>query len=274
MRNRNIYQPIERKGFSMTDLMPAIFFGHGNPMNALTRNVYSEAWSSIGKLIPRPKAVLAVSAHWYIPGCAVTANLNPPTIHDFGGFPKELYQVEYRASGSPDLALQIKDLLAPVSVRLDEGWGLDHGTWSVLTHVFPDADIPVVQLSIDKTKPPLFHCEMGKRLSSLREEGILVIGSGNVVHNLSAYAWRKPGVQPFDWALRFEKIIQELLIKGDDAKVIAYESLGPDAMLSVPTPDHYLPLLYIIGLRRKDDPLSFPVQGIDGGSISMLAAQT
>ena len=242
-------------------------------MNALSKNVYTDGWVSMGKSIPRPKAVLAVSAHWYIPACAVTASLTPPTIHDFGGFPRELYQVEYRAPGSPELALRVKDLLAPVSVGLDESWGLDHGTWSVLTHVFPNADIPVVQLSINETQPPSFHYELGRKLITLREEGVFVIGSGNIVHNLSAYAWGKPGVHPFDWALRFEKKVRELLLKGDDAHVVAYEELGPDAMLSIPTPEHYLPLLYVLGLRKKNEQLSFPIQGVDGGSMSMLAVQ-
>jgi 4,5-DOPA dioxygenase extradiol len=257
----------------MTDLMPVIFFGHGNPMKALSKNAYTDGWASIGKSIPRPKAVLAVSAHWYVPACSVTANLVPPTIHDFGGFPRELYQVEYPAPGSPELAQRAKDLLAPVSVALDESWGLDHGTWAVLTHVFPSADIPIIQLSIDDRQPPLFHYEMGKRLSSLREEGVLVIGSGNLVHNLHAYAWGKREVQPFDWAVRFENRVCESLLKGDDAQVVAYESLGRDAMLSVPTPDHYLPLLYVLGLRKEKEQISFPVQGVDGGSISMLAVQ-
>jgi 4,5-DOPA dioxygenase extradiol len=257
----------------MTDLMPAIFFGHGNPMNALSKNVYTDGWVSIGKSIPRPKAVLAVSAHWYIPACAVTANLTPRTIHDFGGFPRELYQVKYPAPGSPKLARSVRDLLAPVSVGLDESWGLDHGTWAVLRHVFPSADVPIVQLSIDETRPPIFHYEIGKRLSSLREDGVLVIGSGNIVHNLSSYAWGNPRVHPFDWALRFEKTVRELLLKGDDAQVVAYEGFGPDAMLSVPTPEHYLPLLYILGLRKRNEQISFPIQGVDGGSVSMLAVQ-
>ncbi|TAN40462.1 MAG: 4,5-DOPA dioxygenase extradiol [Nitrospirae bacterium] len=257
----------------MTDLMPAVFLGHGNPMNAILNNVYSDAWAAIGKELPCPKAVLSVSAHWYIPGSAVTANPAPPTIHDFGGFPKELYEVQYPAPGSPELARRVKDLLSPVPVELDESWGLDHGTWSVLTHVFPKADIPVVQISIDERQPPAFHYEMGKRLAALREEGVLVIGSGNVVHNLHAYAWGERGVQVFDWAVRFEKEVRELMLKGDDARVVAYEKLGQDAMLSVPTPDHYLPLLYILGLRRTDDPISFPVQGVDGGSVSMLGVR-
>jgi len=257
----------------LIDLMPAIFFGHGNPMNALSKNSYTDGWASIGKSIPRPKAVLSVSAHWYVPYCAVTSNLNPRTIHDFGGFPKELYQIEYPAPGSLDLALRVQDLLAPVAVSLDESWGLDHGTWSVLKHVFPNANIPIVQLSIDETKPPSFHYELGKRLAALREEGVLIIGSGNIVHNLSAYSWGEGDVQPFDWAVRFEEHARELMFKGEDAPLVNYESLGRDAMLSTPTPEHYLPLLYVLGLRRKKEKLSFPAQGVDGGSISMLTVQ-
>jgi 4,5-DOPA dioxygenase extradiol len=255
----------------MTALMPAIFIGHGNPMNAISRNTYTDAWGAIGKTLPRPRAVVAVSAHWYIPGCAVTAAPAPRTIHDFGGFPKELYEMKYPAPGSPELARRVKDLLSPASVALDESWGLDHGTWAVLTHVFPNADIPVVQLSIDERQPPMFHYELGKRLMSLREEGILVIGSGNLVHNLHSYAWGQDGAHPFDWAVRFENRVRELLLNGKDAQVVAYEGLGRDAMLSVPTPDHYLPLLYVLGLRKENDAISFPVQGVDGGSVSMLA---
>jgi 4,5-DOPA dioxygenase extradiol len=253
--------------------MPTIFFGHGNPMNALSKNSYTEGWTSIGKSIPRPKAVLAVSAHWYIPYCAVTSNLNPRTIHDFGGFPKELYQIEYPAPGSLDLALRVQALLAPVSVSLDEDWGLDHGTWSVLKHVFPKADIPIVQLSIDETQTPSFHYELGKKLALLREEGVLIIGSGNIVHNLLTYSWDEGNVPPFDWAVRFEEHTRELLLKGNDAPLVNYQSLGHDAIMSAPTPEHYLPLLYVLGLRRKKEKISFPVQGIDGGSISMLAVR-
>ena len=257
----------------MTALIPALFLGHGNPMNALSKNTYSEGWRAIGNSIPRPKAVLAVSAHWNIPACAVTANAAPRTIHDFGGFPKELYEVIYPAPGSPVLAHRVQDLLSPTSVTMEMSWGLDHGTWSVLNHVFPDADIPVVQLSIDETRPASFHYELGKRLAPLREEGVLVIGSGNLVHNLHAYAWGAHDVAPFDWAVRFEQRVQELLLKGEDAKIVDYEDLGEEARLSVPTPDHFLPLLYVLGLRRDQDQVSFPVQGVDGGSVSMLAIQ-
>ena len=257
----------------MPDLMPTLFLGHGNPMNALAKNSYTAGWAAIGAALPRPKAVLAVSAHWYIPGCGVTTNAVPQTIHDFGGFPPELYDVQYPAPGSPELARRVKDLLAPVPVKLDDSWGLDHGTWSVLTHVFPHADIPVVQLAIDERQPPLYHYEVGKRLAPLREEGVLIVGSGNLVHNLHSYAWGRAGVEAYDWAVRFESRVRELLLTGDDAPLIAYEGLGRDAQLSIPTPDHYLPLLYVLGLRRKEDAITFPVEGVDGGSVSMLAVR-
>ena len=257
----------------MTAAMPALFVGHGNPMNAISKNAYTDAWAAIGRSVPRPRAVLSVSAHWYVPACAVTATPAPPTIHDFGGFPEALYEVTYPAPGSPELARRVGELLAPVAVGLDTEWGLDHGTWSVLTHMFPDAHIPVVQLSIDKRQPPGFHYELGKRLAPLRDEGVLIVGSGNLVHNLHAYAWGDRGTLPFDWAVRFEDRVRELLLAGDDAPLVAYESLGRDAMLSIPTPDHYLPLLYLLGLRRAGEPLSFPVEGVDGGSVSMLAVR-
>lgn len=257
----------------MTKLMPAIFFGHGNPMNALLDNTYTKGWVSIGKSVPRPTAILCVSAHWYSPGTAVTAMPVPLTIHDFGGFPRELSQVEYRAPGRPELAARVKNLLSPLPVQLDLDWGLDHGTWSVLGHVFPEADIPVVQLSIDETRPPEFHYDVGKRLGPLRDEGVLVIGSGNIVHNLHTYAWGRREVKPFDWAVRFETRARELLLQGDHAPLVGYESLGPDALLAAPTPDHYLPLLYVIGLRRPGEPVTFPVEGFDGGSISMLTVR-
>ncbi|MDX6383970.1 MAG: dioxygenase extradiol [Blastocatellia bacterium] len=257
----------------MTQSMPAIFFGHGNPMNALARNAYTEGWAAIGASLPPPKAVLCVSAHWYLPGTAVTAMRLPRTLHDFGGFPPELFEVQYPAPGSPELAERIRDLLAPSSIELHQSWGLDHGTWSVLCHVFPEANIPVVQLSIDETQPPGFHYELGSRLAPLRDEGVLIIGSGNLVHNLHAYAWGRHQVEPFEWAVRFETRARELLLKGDHAPLVDYESLGRDAILSAPTPEHFLPLLYIMGLRRKDEQVSFPVEGFDGGSISMLSVR-
>ncbi|MBV9957536.1 MAG: 4,5-DOPA dioxygenase extradiol [Acidobacteria bacterium] len=254
----------------MSTVMPAIFFGHGNPMNALLQNDYTEGWAALGRELPRPQAVLCVSAHWYFPATAVTANAAPRTIHDFGGFPRELYEVRYPAPGSPSLARRVQELLRPVQVKSDESWGLDHGTWSVLCHVFPEADVPVVQLSIDETEPPEFHYELGRRLSPLREEGVLVLGSGNLVHNLHTYTWGRHRVEPFDWAVRFEQQARELMSSGNDAPLVNYEQLGRDAQLSAPTPDHYLPLLYVLGLRRAGEEVSFPVAGMDGGSVSML----
>lgn len=257
----------------ITQPMPAIFFGHGNPLNALAQNDYTAAWAGLGASLAKPRAILCISAHWYLPGTAVTAMPAPRTIHDFGGFPPELYQVQYPAPGDPALAHQVRDLLAPVSVRLDQGWGLDHGTWSVLVHVFPDANVPVLQLSIDETKPAAFHYELGRRLGPLRDEGVLIIGSGNLVHNLHAYAWGRHPVEPLDWAVRFEDQARAFMLAGNDQALIDYESLGRDALLSAPTPDHYLPLLYILGTRGSGHQVSFPVSGFDGGSISMLSVQ-
>lgn len=242
-------------------------------MNAIEVNAYTRGWEAIGTRLPRPEAVLAISAHWYVPGTAVTAMPNPRTIHDFGGFPRALYEVLYPAAGHPALASRVQSLLAPLSVGREEQWGLDHGTWSVLRHLFPEADVPVIQLSIDETQPAAFHYELGRRLAPLRDEGVLVVGSGNIIHNLHAYAWGGHSVEPFDWAVRFEKQVRELLVAGDDEPLIGYETLGPDAMLSVPTPEHYLPLLYVIGLRRGSETVTFPVEGVDGGSVSMLTVQ-
>lgn len=257
----------------MAQPMPAIFFGHGNPMNALLRNEWTEGWAAIGKDIDRPRAVLCVSAHWYLPATLVSAMPAPRTIHDFGGFPRELYQVQYPAPGDPELARRVKEMLAPLPVELDNSWGLDHGTWSVLMHAFPEADVPIVQLSIDETQPAAFHFELGKRLAPLRDEGILIAGSGNLVHNLHTYAWGKHTPEPYDWAVRFETTAKELMVKGDFEPLVNYEGLGRDALLAIPTPDHYLPLLYVLGARKTDDEITFPVQGVDGGSISMLTVR-
>jgi 4,5-DOPA dioxygenase extradiol len=252
---------------------PVIFVGHGNPMNALARNQYTEGWRALGTSLPRPRAIVCVSAHWYVPRVAVTAMSRPRTIHDFGGFPPQLYQVAYPAPGSPELAQRIGELLAPVAVDLDQSWGLDHGTWSVLMHVYPDASIPVVQLSIDETRDAATHYEIARRLAPLRDEGVLIVGSGNIVHNLHAYAWGDDAAAPYDWALRFDRLARDLLARGEFAPLVDYESLGRDALLAAPTPDHYLPLLYVIAQRQPDEPVSFPVAGFDGGSISMLAVR-
>jgi 4,5-DOPA dioxygenase extradiol len=257
----------------LTETLPAIFFGHGNPMNAMLTNGYTEAWRRIGAEIPRPKAVLAISAHWFVPETAVTIDAAPRTIHDFGGFPRELYELQYPAPGAPDLARRVQAMLAPLPVKLDSSWGLDHGTWSVFRHVYPDADIPIVQLSIDETQPAAFHFDLGRRLAPLRGEGILLAGRGNLVHNLHTYAWGRRSPAPYDWAIRFEQTARDLMLSGNHQPLIDYESLGRDAMLSVPTPDHYLPLLYVIATRQEGDVVTFPVEGVDGGSISMLAVR-
>ena len=256
----------------MADILPAIFFGHGNPMNALAHNHYTDTWRRIGERTPKPRAIVSISAHWFVPETGVTISTAPRTIHDFGGFPPELYQVRYPAPGDPELARRVQQMLAPVPVALDNSWGLDHGTWSVLKHVYPAADVPIVQLSIDATQPPSFHFEVGRKLASLRDEGVLIVGSGNVVHNLRTYAWGRHSQEPYDWAVRFESEARGLLIN-DARQLIEYDRLGKDARLSIPTPDHYLPLLYVIGTRQHDDGVTFPVEGVDGGSISMLTVQ-
>jgi 4,5-DOPA dioxygenase extradiol len=257
----------------MAETLPAIFLGHGNPMNALMDNLYTKGWRRLGERMPKPKVVLSISAHWFVPGTAVTVSTAPRTIHDFGGFPAELYQVQYPAAGDADLARRVKAMLAPLPVKLDNSWGLDHGTWSVLRHVYPDADIPVVQLSIDETQAAAFHYEIGRRLAPLRNEGVLIVGSGNLVHNLHAYAWGRRTAEPYDWAIRFERQARELMVASEHRPLIEYESLGRDAMLSIPTPDHYLPLLYVLATRQQGEQIAFPIEGIDGGSISMLAVE-
>ncbi|MGK2925483.1 MAG: 4,5-DOPA dioxygenase extradiol [Lysobacterales bacterium] len=257
----------------MDHILPSLFLGHGNPMNAIRDTSYSRAWQSIGARIPRPRAVLAVSAHWYVAASAVTVSTAPRTLHDFGGFPDELYRVRYPAPGDPDLARRVRELLAPVDVALDGDWGLDHGTWSVLRHLYPAADVPVVQLSIDASQPPAFHFAVGQALAALRAEGVLIVGSGNVVHNLREYDWSGQGAKPQAWAARFEQEARSLIVADDPAPLIDYSRLGPDALRSVPTPEHYLPLLYVLGSRRPEDHVSFPVEGIEGGTVSMLAVE-
>jgi 4,5-DOPA dioxygenase extradiol len=255
------------------DRMPAVFVGHGNPMNALATNAWTEGWQRLAASIPRPRAIVAVSAHWYLPGTRVMANARPPTLHDFGGFPRALYGVEYPASGAPELAARLARLLAPTAVVLDETWGLDHGTWSVLVHMVPDASVPVIQLALDETAPAEEHLQLARRLRPLRDDGVLVLGSGNVVHNLHAYSWGRRSVEPYDWGVRFEGRLRALIAAHDFDAVAAYEALGEDAALSAPTPEHFLPLLYVLAQHEDDEPVSFPIEGFDGGSVSMLAVR-
>jgi 4,5-DOPA dioxygenase extradiol len=257
---------------SASPRLPVIFFGHGNPMNALADNVYTRAWRQICESFARPRAVLCVSAHWYVPYTAVTGMQSPRTIHDFGGFPRELFEFEYPAPGSPDIAAEVRDLISP-AVKLDDAWGLDHGSWSVLCHCYPDADVPVIQLSIDETLTAQEHYRLGASLAPLRDQGVLIVGSGNLVHNLHAYGWGRHAVEPYDWAVRFEQEARAWMLAGDHQPLINYEQLGKDAMLAAPTPDHYLPLLYVLGAQLPGDQVSFPIEGVDGGSISMLSVQ-
>jgi 4,5-DOPA dioxygenase extradiol len=250
--------------------LPVIFFGHGNPMHALADNAYTRAWTAIGAALRKPRVVLCISAHWYKPGTAVTGSETPRTIHDFGGFPRALFEVQYPAPGSPAVAHEVQALLQPTPVAIDHEWGLDHGAWSVLRHVYPDADVPVVQLAIDETLPAQAHYDIGRRLAPLRDRGVLIVGSGNLVHNLHAYAWGRQAVEPYDWAVRFETLAREWMQTGEHQPLIDYEHLGSDAALSAPTPEHFLPLLYVLGAQSPGDQVAYPVEGVDGGAVSML----
>lgn len=251
--------------------MPAVFFGHGSPMNALEHNCYTQAWRRLGDMLPRPKAILSISAHWYTRGMYISTTEMPSTLHDFGGFPRQLFDVHYPAPGDPVLAARVRDLLAPVEVGLDMSWGLDHGTWSVLVHAFPRADIPVIQLSIDATQPASFHYNLAARLAPLRAQGVLIMGSGNVVHNLGQMQWT-PDATPYDWAVRFNEKVRACLTTRNHAPLMDIEALDIEAHLSVPTPEHYLPLLYVIAQQGRDETLTLPVDGIEYGCIGMLTA--
>jgi len=254
--------------------MPALFLGHGSPMNVLEENRYTKVWQHLGAILPRPRAILTVSAHWYTRGTAVTAMSNPRTIHDFGGFPQALFDVRYPAPGSPALAQQLIELLSPVEVRADREWGFDHGSWGVLAKMYPDADIPVVQLSVDGTKPAEWHFELGRKLAALRDEGVMIVASGNVVHNLRMLRWQDTETA-YPWAENFNQFVQDNLhFQGaaEDHPLVNFMQ-HPDALLSNPTPEHYLPLLYILGSRMQDEAISIPVEGMEMGAISMMSVQ-
>ncbi|KOC90107.1 4,5-DOPA dioxygenase extradiol [Winslowiella iniecta] len=254
--------------------MPALFLGHGSPMNVLEENIYTASWRKLGETLPRPKAIIAVSAHWYTRGTAVTAMEQPRTIHDFGNFPQALFDTHYRAAGSPALAQQIADALSPVEVQLDQQWGFDHGSWGVLIKMYPDADIPVVQLSVDGTKPPAYHFELGRKLAALREQGIMIVASGNVVHNLRMARWQGEA-DPYPWAESFNQYVRDNLNwQGPDVEHPLVNFMSHEgAALSNPTPEHYLPLLYVLGARAPDEAISIPVDGIEMASLSMLSVQ-
>lgn len=248
--------------------MPCVFLGHGTPMNVLADNTFTRTWQRLGRELPRPKAILAVSAHWCTHGVGVTAMPRPPTIHDFGGFPRAMFEMQYPAPGDPRLAARVAELLAPLEVVQDETWGFDHGAWSVLCKAYPAADIPVVQLSIDMCRPPAYHLEVGQRLAPLRDEGVLILGSGNVVHNLMLH--RRGEEFAYDWAVRFNDHVRERLMARDYPALAAYETFGEASALSAPSPEHYYPLLYVAGAAQDDAP-RVEIDAVLGGSISMLS---
>jgi 4,5-DOPA dioxygenase extradiol len=255
-------------------MMPVIFVGHGSPMNCIEENEFSLTWKKIGKLLPTPKTILCISAHWETEGTFVTAMDTPKTIHDFYGFPKELYEIEYPAKGDKNLAQQITKLIKKTKVNLDNSWGLDHGCWSVLRRMYPLANIPIIQLSLDNFKEPKDHFELAKELISLREEGILIIGSGNIIHNLSMIELINNDINTeygFDWAKKIHDKINKLIIQKDHNKLIDYELLGEEANLAIPTNEHYLPMLYILSLMTKKDKLEFFNDKLIAGSLSMTS---
>jgi 4,5-DOPA dioxygenase extradiol len=257
-----------------TEKLPVLFLGHGSPMNAIEENEYVAGFRTVAKTLPKVKAVLCISAHWYTKGTMVTAMEKPKTIHDFGGFPEALYKVQYPAPGSPDLAKQTKELLKKTAVGLDETWGLDHGAWSVLKHLYPNADVPVIQLSIDYTKDASWHFELAKELKSLREKGVLIVGSGNIIHNLYEAAFDRLGENfGYDWAVEAREKTNALLQKGDFDPLIHYEKLGKPLQKAVPTPDHYLPLIYTLGLKDEKDPLELFNDRLLAGSLSMTSVK-
>lgn len=255
--------------------MPVLFMGHGSPMNGIETNEFSLQWEAMGKELPLPKAILVISAHWLTRGTHVTAMEHPATIHDFGGFPQELFEVQYPAPGDPLLAAETKELIKSTNVGLNHDWGLDHGAWSVVKRMYPDASIPVIQLSIDYDQPAAYHYELAKQLASLRKKGILIIGSGNIIHNLRMVAWDKMNVSNYgyDWAIEMNEIFNEKLLNGDHQGLIQYEKLGAAAKLAIPTPDHYYPLMYTLGLQDKADEISLFNNKLVAGSLNMTSVK-
>ncbi len=256
-------------------MMPVLFIGHGSPMNGIEDNEFSQRWTQMAKEIPTPKAVLVVSAHWFTKGTQITAMDFPETIHDFGGFPQQLFDVQYPAPGNPQLAKETASLIQTANVGLAHDWGLDHGTWTVVRHMYPAANIPVLQLSIDYTKGPRYHYDLAKEIQALRKKGVLIIGSGNMVHNLRMVAWDKMDTPDYgyDWALQMNDTFKQLISSGTHDPLINYSSLGKEATLAIPTPEHYLPLLYTLGLKNKKDDVSFFNDKAIGGSLTMTSVK-
>ncbi len=261
--------------FNNTEKMPVLFLGHGSPMNAIEENQFVQGFRNISREIPKPNAILCISAHWFTNGTFVTAMLNPKTIHDFYGFPKELFEVNYPAPGSPELARETAELLLPEIVEEDHSWGLDHGAWSVIKHLYPNAEIPVIQLSIDYSKPPQYHFDLAKKLQKLREKGILIIGSGNIVHNLRMIDWKNINTvgAGWDWAVEAREKTNNWLLDGNFQNLIDYQRQGVALQTAVPSPDHYLPLIYSLGLKEKSENLSLFNDELIGGSLSMTSVR-
>lgn len=252
--------------------MPVLFMGHGSPMNAIEENEFVTGFRNIGKSIPKPTAILCISAHWETKGTFATAMEKPETIHDFGGFPQALFDVQYPAPGSPELAAEVRHIVTKTEIGMDEKWGLDHGAWSVIKHVYPNAEVPVIQLSLDYNKTPQYHYELGKELSSLRKKGVLIIGSGNMVHNLRVVDWKNPD-KGYDWANAANDRFKKLISTNDHEALIHYKELGREIQLSIPTPEHYLPMLYILGLKQEKEMVRFFNDKTVLGSMSMTSFQ-
>ncbi len=261
--------------FNNTDKMPVLFLGHGSPMNAIEENEFVQGFRKVGKEISKPDAVLVVSAHWETKGTFVTAMEKPKTIHDFGGFPKELYEVQYPAPGSPELAKETKDIIKKADVGLDVNWGLDHGAWSVVKHLYPDADVPVIELSLDYTQSPQCHYELAQELGSLRKKGVLIIGSGNMVHNLRMVDWRRLNDvdYSYDWATEASEKMKKFILSGNHKQLSNYQSQGKEFNLAVPTPEHYLPLIYALGLKEENEEVSLFNDKAVGGSLTMTSVK-
>ena len=261
--------------FSNTEKMPVLFLGHGSPMNAIEENEFVSGFRNLAKTLPEPNAILCVSAHWFTNGTKVTSMQMPRTIHDFGGFSKALFEVQYPAKGSPELALKTSELLLPIEVEFDEHWGLDHGAWSVIKHLYPDAHVPVIQLSIDYTKPGQYHFDLAQKLSALRSKGVLIIGSGNIVHNLRLVDFQNfdRDNYGYDWAIEARAIINDYLLDGNFQPLIDFEKKSKALQLAIPTPDHYLPLIYTLGLKGKKEELSLFNDKLLAGSLSMTSVK-
>jgi 4,5-DOPA dioxygenase extradiol len=256
-------------GFENTETMPLLFVGHGNPMNAIEHNEFTQGWENTGKLLPLPKAILCISAHWETSGTFVTAMEKPRTIHDFGGFPQKLFDVQYNAPGSPELARETAALVKTTQVHMDHDWGLDHGCWSVIKRFYPEADIPVIQMSLDYRQAPQYHYDLAKELAGLRKKGVLIVGSGNIVHNLRQVRWNAS--TGYDWAVEANEKVKALISANEHAPLVNYGSLGSAMQMAVPSPEHYLPLLYILGLKNEDEKVDFFNDKTELGAISMTS---